>query len=406
MIRYLLGLFALSSVSASQYLYLANNGDSNVNIIDTTQSPATIVATVTVSNNSRQIAIAPNGYAYVTNQSDGSVSVINSSLTAPTVIATVTVGTAPYGIGIAPNGQAYIANSFSDNVSVINTLTSPPTVIATVTVGAGPNDIAFTSSGYAYVTNLNGDSITIINTNASPPVVVGTVSLTNVFPSPIAISASGYAYVGSTDTATVTVIDTNATPPAVVATVTVGDPFFYPDTIAIAPNGNVYVVNATYLNAIQGTTVVATVALGLNPPTAIAIDSTGSAYVSGYNESVVTAFNTNVNPPTLTATIPVGLGPSGLATIAYSSTGKQRVNHFFMQEDLVNQIQWTAPSASAPVTGYRIYRNSTQLLATVPNNQFTYLDHNRHQDETYSYAVFAVFASGEAFQIGNVTVNP
>ncbi|HSX03429.1 MAG TPA: hypothetical protein VLG76_01725 [Rhabdochlamydiaceae bacterium] len=71
--------------------------------------------------------------------------------------------------------------------------------------------------------------------------------------------------------------------------------------------------------------------------------------------------------------------------------GSSRRNRFLTQTDHFNQIQWTAPSGITP-SGYMIFRDAalTDRIATLPNNVFEYLDHNRMHKHIYSYFVVAV----------------
>ena len=75
---------------------------------------------------------------YVTNQSDGTVSVIDTTNN-NAVSATITVGSGPRGVAVTADGsRVYVTNS--SNVSAINTTTNG--VIATITVGSNPRGIA------------------------------------------------------------------------------------------------------------------------------------------------------------------------------------------------------------------------------------------------------------------------
>ncbi|MFO8163357.1 MAG: hypothetical protein R6T98_02360 [Desulfatiglandales bacterium] len=72
---------------------------------------------------------------YVTNQSDDTVSVIDT--TANSVTATIAVGHHPSGIAVNPAGtRAYVANDSDDTVSVIDTTAN--SVTATIAVGHHP----------------------------------------------------------------------------------------------------------------------------------------------------------------------------------------------------------------------------------------------------------------------------
>ena len=80
---------------------------------------ATVTATIPVGSYPWGIAVSPNGqYVYVANQGDSSVSVINTA--SNTVTATIPVGSTPRGIAVSPNGQyVYVTNFGSNTVSVL-----------------------------------------------------------------------------------------------------------------------------------------------------------------------------------------------------------------------------------------------------------------------------------------------
>ncbi len=74
-----------------------------------------------------------------------------------------------------------------------------------------------------------------------------------------------------------------------------------------------------------------------------------------------------------------------------SIQGFSRRNKFLTQTDHFNLIEWTAPAGSTP-SGYMIFRDAalTDRIATLPNNVFEFLDHNRMPKHLYSYFVVAV----------------
>jgi len=106
-----------------------------------TNSVATLLATVPVGNLPFAVAVSPDGTrVYAPSSSSGNVAVIDTATN--TVIATVPVGSSPEGVDVTPDGtRVYVANSFSASVSVISTATN--TVIATIATGAGSAPFAF-----------------------------------------------------------------------------------------------------------------------------------------------------------------------------------------------------------------------------------------------------------------------
>jgi YVTN family beta-propeller protein len=77
-------------------------------------------------------AAAP--FAYVANTLNNTVSVIDTGQTPPSLVATIPVGKFPTAVAVTPDGKhVYVTNTFGNNsgsVSVIRTATN--TVVATV----------------------------------------------------------------------------------------------------------------------------------------------------------------------------------------------------------------------------------------------------------------------------------
>lgn len=64
--------------------------------------------------------------------------------------------------------------------------------------------------------------------------------------------------------------------------------------------------------------------------------------------------------------------------------------------DIINVITWMAPTEGPVPVAYRIYRDAglTDLLAQVPGNVFSYQDHDRKKNVTYTYYIVSVGANG------------
>src|SRR3989442_1399481 len=145
--------------SGNGYVYVANQGSSNVSVI----SGTTVVATVPVGFLAHGVAYdGGNGYVYVTDQASNTVSVVNGT----TVVTTVPIANGPAGVAYdSGNGYVYVANSYSNNVSVIN----GTKVVATVPVGNYPDGVAYDSgNGYVYVANTGSNTVSVISTLAPP----------------------------------------------------------------------------------------------------------------------------------------------------------------------------------------------------------------------------------------------
>jgi YVTN family beta-propeller protein len=96
---------------------------------------------IVVSSDGKQVFVANNG--------DDTVSVVDATKSPPVVIKTIAVGTEPWGMAITPNGKKlYVANARSNNVSVIDLASL--TVIKTVDgVGLEPRGVTITDNGDA-----------------------------------------------------------------------------------------------------------------------------------------------------------------------------------------------------------------------------------------------------------------
>lgn len=245
------------------------------------------------------------------------------------VIATVTLDSYAYSATYdSGNGYVYVVDQYSNNVSVIN----GTSVVATIPVGPSPSFAVYDSgNGYVYVTNTgNGTSENF----GTVSVISGTsvVATVTVGPTPYwATYDSGNGYVYVTDEGCVNMVAENCTLPggasiygagsnvsvisgtSVVATVPVG---IVPQFAEYdSGNGNVYVLNqgcwvcsgtAGYIpgkvSVISGTSVVATATVGLDPYSATYDSGNGNVYVTNAASGNVSV----IGGTSVVATIPIG----------------------------------------------------------------------------------------------------
>ncbi|GLW18164.1 hypothetical protein Stsp01_49070 [Streptomyces sp. NBRC 13847] len=124
-----------------------------------------------------------------------------------------------------------------------------------------------------------------------------------------AVAPNGNVYVINVGANNVTVI--NSATNTVIATVPVGT---LPQGVAAAPNGNVYVVNniSNSVTVISSTTntVIATVPVGA-APFGVAVAPNGNVYVANGGAGSVTVINSATN--TVITTLPAGTGPRAVA---------------------------------------------------------------------------------------------
>ncbi|RXA15078.1 PKD domain-containing protein [Methanosarcina sp. MSH10X1] len=157
--------------SDGKKIYVTNYGDKTISIIDTaTQS---VVNTVSVGRSPEEIVITPDGKkVYVANSGSGSISVIDTAT--GSVTNTIEFGGIPSGVTVNPQGtKVYVtinAEPFS-TVSVIDTSTNK--VTATIPVGSSPMGVAVTPNGKkVYVVINHYNSVSVIDTET------GTVTAT------------------------------------------------------------------------------------------------------------------------------------------------------------------------------------------------------------------------------------
>ena len=233
------------------------------------------------------------------------------------VTATVPAGKNPNGVAVDPSTHtAYVANSDDNAVSVIDGATR--TFTATVPVGKNPIGVAVDPTTHtAYVANRDDNTVSVID--GATRTVTATVPV-GKNPHGVAVDPSTHTvYIANANNGTVSVID-GATR-TVTATVPVGA---NESGVAVDPGVNtVYVTTAKMcgnapctgdntVSVIDGSThtVTATVPVG-SWPGGVAVDSsTHTVYVANWDRTVSVI---DGSTRTVTATVPVGTSPTGVA---------------------------------------------------------------------------------------------
>ena len=297
-------------VGVGPYAYIANSGDDNVSVIDTTTNKVT--AMIPVGNYPMGVAVTLDGKkVYVTNLNDNTVSVIDA--TKNKVTATIPVGSDPRGVAVSPDGKRVYAphpdvgNSSNNTILIINTATNE--VEAAVLVDEFPFGVAVTLDGKkVYVTNLDNKTVSVIDTATNT--VIATIPV-GKNPRGVAVSPDGkWVYVACYEGGNKGIYVIDAVKNKVTATVLVG---FFPNAVAVAPDGKrVYVTNviSDTISIIDTATnkVTATIHVG-NGPIGVAITPDGSkVYVVNGNDDTVSVIDTSTNK--VTATMNVGRGPN------------------------------------------------------------------------------------------------
>jgi YVTN family beta-propeller protein len=169
-------------------LYVANNDDDAVSVINTATCNATttsscrkIPPTVQVGKGPQDLVADPaTGTVYSANFIDNTVSVLDAATCdatttsgCRTVPQTAAVGTAPSGVAVdTANDSVYVTNQGPGTVSVLdaNTCNSKNSAgchspAATMHVGASPAGVAIDqTTGTAYVANNGGNTVSVIDT--------------------------------------------------------------------------------------------------------------------------------------------------------------------------------------------------------------------------------------------------
>ncbi len=198
-------------------VYVANEGSNTISVIDTTAN--VIISTLNTGRNPTGVAVSPDGRKiYVTNYGDKTVSIIDPATKA--VIATVSVGRGPKEIAVTPDGtKIYVVNSDSGSISVIDTATN--TVTNTVKVRGIPSGVAVNPEGTKIYVTSNDEyfsTVSVIDTSTNK--VTATIP---VGPNPIGVAVTPdgkKVYVAINLCNTVSVIDTATN--TVTATMLVG----------------------------------------------------------------------------------------------------------------------------------------------------------------------------------------
>ncbi|GJM15657.1 MAG: hypothetical protein DHS20C13_09840 [Thermodesulfobacteriota bacterium] len=236
---------ALAVTPDGDFVYVANGGNNNVSVIQTSDN--TVVDTVVVDSLPFGIAVTPNGdFVYVSNAGSNTVSVIQTSNN--TVIATVVVDQDPSGVAIPTDDHVFVANSGSDTVSVIQI--SNNTVVATVNVGSVPTGIAAGPNGdFVYVANNISNNVSIVPVGLAITNPAGPWVTVAVGESPVGIASSQNStlnldliYVANQGSNTISII--NHPFNEIEATLDVADS---PTGIAATPDGDLIYV--THLNS-------------------------------------------------------------------------------------------------------------------------------------------------------------
>ena len=198
---------ALSPTGARAYV--TNTSDGTVSVIDTTNK--TVLFTIRTSTNAvgsytsgqgaLGVTVSPNGaFVYVTNNQDNTVSVIDPTEPNPHVIYTYPTAfnasssfAGPYAVAFSPDSAtAYITNNDGGTVFVIDATTHALTDI--ITVGTNPYGIVLNGSGIrGYVVNTGSNSVSVLTLTVAPIVIAPepTLAVTGISSGVFALAGGG-----------------------------------------------------------------------------------------------------------------------------------------------------------------------------------------------------------------------
>jgi YVTN family beta-propeller protein len=206
-------VFVFSNVASE--VFVAQSGLNSVGVVSLAGTPSRIKDIAVGANPVAMVGTANGQRLYVANQNDGTVSVIDTTSntlvpSTATLPNPINVGGAPSYLVISPdNTRIYVANKGSGTVSVIDPSTNA--VTSTVTVGAAPNFLFYdVHNSRVWVTNSGGTTVSSINTGDLSVATINLATAGCVAPVPVSITvlADGTrAYVADSGCGSVSVIN-------------------------------------------------------------------------------------------------------------------------------------------------------------------------------------------------------
>lgn len=192
--------------------YVLNTAEPSVcpnGSVDTVTSDSVVTGTICVGKNPVALTQLPSGgKVYVVNQGDSTVSVIDP--TSLVVIATIPVGANPVAVNTNLDGSyVFVVNQGSGNLTAIHTVDN---TTSTITVGTGPNSSFFDKRrNRLYVTNGGSNDVSVIDLSQTTPTLLvqhvalgaGALNPTSVVP----LADGSRYYVANSGSNSVSVVD-------------------------------------------------------------------------------------------------------------------------------------------------------------------------------------------------------
>jgi hypothetical protein len=345
----------------------------------------------------------------------------------------------PSGIARDAAGRVYVTNTATNTVTVYKAGADGNVPPLAVIEGAesqlnNPTGIALDASGKIYVLNKGTSEITIYQPLSSerrilrePPIAsIGGPSTLIVDPIAIAVDASGNVYVtqfsgpnGSSCAGEVTVYaagsNGNIAPSAIISGCSTE--LSMPIGIALDSSGNIYVVNLSIANSnaennpsitvysagssgnVSPVAVIAGSATALSNPQAIALDSGGDIYVSGYTSSG-------------SAIDMYGAGSKGnvspTATITGSATQLASITGLTIDSDgnLYALNNAGGPAFAGSITVYSVGATGDAKPVRTITSSFTGIDASDSITVNSTGTIYLTNASGGPQFNGSITIYP
>jgi YVTN family beta-propeller protein len=334
---------------------------------------------VTVGSQPTGVAVSTTR-AYVASQGSNSVSVIDLTQNPPVVVATIPVGSQPDAAVLSADGaRVYAANFGSGSVSVIETVTNA--VAKMVVVGSRPTGIVEVG-GLVYVANLSSHSVSVFDPALPAPTATEfTVPATGASlsaPSGLAASANGQRlYVNDARNGRTFVFDLTQNPPVSTGSVLNGDGT-YPAYLSVtgttgySANPGTNSIRVLDLTALTATNV----PVGSSPYGVLALPSLGQVFAANSGSDDLTVIDTGGAPTALTPTVATGDVPDAIAagpdqqTVVVSNEGEGTVSIFHVNQPPQN----TVPGAQSMGYNPGAAVHNTLVFSAAAARQITFSD--------------------------------
>ena len=259
------------AVDANGIIYVADNGNQRVQAFDNSGNFIRSISNIDAND----VAVDASGNLYV-----GAANGIQVFDNTGTFVKTI--GTGAMGVTVDASGNVY--STLNNSVYVFN---NAGTLIQTIPISGDHHSargVAVDASGNVYVADFGWGTVLVFDNNG---INVRNIGGYNLYPIGVALDANGNVYAGDTSLSNpgVQVFDNSGTLLTSIASPGTGQ-FWGPDGVAVAPNGNFYVVDSkVHVLDNQGNLLETIGSLGsgdyqFDEPGGVAVDASGNIYVT------------------------------------------------------------------------------------------------------------------------------